>query len=331
MKKFRLVFVIFLQILISSLSVLGQHRISPEDYIKIINLLKQNRIDIVKQELIAKNFILKKDIPPYHYENQYITVDLRFEYPFNDSELSNYTNPEFNIFCTEEMNYSTAYISFMNTGSCDFNNYAFNELKRFIKYDLHVNNLKDRNFDSECWNGADLDNKILPDFTNSDFDVTFAGLLQMSEIYNSGYSSLSVGLKFCQQKSSNIIGLTKIPIRRNGNINIISVDIGGKRFDYMIDTGASFLTISGEIERHLKDIGVIRTSDYKGETEVILADGSKKKYTRIVIPKIKIGELNIENIDAIIIDEGSLLLGKSVLDKFREWKIDNVMNQLIIE
>ena len=256
--KFRIVFVIFLEVLFCSISVFGQPRLSPEDYIRIINLVKQNRIDIVKQELIANNFIIKKDIPPYHYGNQYITFDLIFEYPFNESELSDYTNPVFNIICTEEMNYTTTFIGFVNTRLCHVHTYTFNELERFIKYKLHVSNLKEIDDVSECWNISSIDQKTFPDFNTSDFDVTRVNLLQMTDSYNPGFSSLSVGLEFCQKKSSNIVGLTKIPLRRNGNINIISIDIGGKRFDYMIDTGASFLTISGEIERHLKDIGVIK-------------------------------------------------------------------------
>lgn len=327
MKKIKVV--IFLLILFCPVSW-GQPFFNPEDYIRIINLVMQNKIDIVKQELLAKNYIIKKDIPLYHYGNQIVKFDLEFEYPYNDINLKDFTPPSFCIRCTEEGAFSKTLFGFMNLRLCPEHTYIFNKLKEFMKYQLHVNNLSDNTMDN-CWGITSIPQKIFPSFDEYDFDITTVELLQMECILNSGFSSLTLTMEYYQKNSTISFGKTKIPLRNVGNINIITVEIGGRKFDYMIDSGASYITITPEIEKYLTETGVIRTSDYSGKTEAILADGSTNTYKKVTIPIIKIGNIKLENIETVIINNGSLLLGKSVLDRFKGWKIDNITNQLIIE
>ena len=113
-------------------------------------------------------------------------------------------------------------------------------------------------------------------------------------------------------------------------MNSLNIKIGGKTQEYLIDSGASFLTISKSNYEFLKEIGVIRQSDIKEKITVKIADGSLKTYQSIIIPSIDISGFKVQNIKTLV-TEGDNLLGQSVLGQFSNWRIDNSKNQLIIE
>ena len=129
------------------------------------------------------------------------------------------------------------------------------------------------------------------------------------------------------QNSSNEI---RIPLSSTNGMNSLNIKIGGKTQEYLIDSGASFLTISKSNYEFLKEIGVIRQSDIKEKITVKIADGSLKTYQSIIIPSIDISGFKVQNIKTLV-TEGDNLLGQSVLGQFSNWRIDNSKNQLIIE
>jgi clan AA aspartic protease (TIGR02281 family) len=115
-----------------------------------------------------------------------------------------------------------------------------------------------------------------------------------------------------------------VPVKKQGNTYLVEISIGGKNFTYVIDSGASEMLISGSTEKYLLDLGIIRNSDYLTSKVFTLADGSEKSYRRVKLPMVRIGTLKIEDVEAAIVDDNNpMLLGKSFLDKFKYWKINN--------
>jgi clan AA aspartic protease (TIGR02281 family) len=123
--------------------------------------------------------------------------------------------------------------------------------------------------------------------------------------------------------------LLTVPVKKQGNTYSVEITMGGKNFVYIIDSGASEMFISNSTEEYLLELGIIRNSDYLPSKTFRLADGSEKNYRRVKIPLIKIGTIKVEDVEAAIADNNSpMLLGKSFLDKFKYWKINNA-NQTI--
>lgn len=115
-----------------------------------------------------------------------------------------------------------------------------------------------------------------------------------------------------------------VPVRKEGNTYSIEISIGGKSLMYTIDSGASEMVISTTVLRSLMDQGIVRNSDFLPAKTFVLADGSEKEYRRVMIPVVSIGTNRVTNVISIIAEDGNpLLLGKSFLDKFKTWKINN--------
>ena len=132
--------------------------------------------------------------------------------------------------------------------------------------------------------------------------------------------------KFNNRRVNKIINeiwtAKKIPIRKYGSLNYITINIGGKEFDFLLDTGASDVLINSEIEQHLLNTGVLRTSDYSERVEYTFADGSSKYFKTANVYSVKIGDTKFSNINVAIGDSNSsLLLGMSFLNRF-DWRIN---------
>lgn len=117
-------------------------------------------------------------------------------------------------------------------------------------------------------------------------------------------------------------GAIKLPIIKRGDMNFITINLGGKDFEFLLDTGASDILINSEIERHLVNIGVLRGDDYLEPVKYQIADGSTKLLNIASLNTMKIGDTYFyDNTIAIGDANASLLLGMSFLNKF-DWEIN---------
>ena len=66
------------------------------------------------------------------------------------------------------------------------------------------------------------------------------------------------------------------------------------------------------------------------KTEFTLANNQKVKAQMVILDNIIIGDYTLNNVLIAIIDEGSLLCGKSFLVKFKKWEIDKQNNVVIL-
>jgi clan AA aspartic protease (TIGR02281 family) len=122
----------------------------------------------------------------------------------------------------------------------------------------------------------------------------------------------------------NGVGSKTVQLKKDKGLYIVKVSIGGKEVNYILDSGASEMSINKSMEEYLKSIGSIRASDYLPSGSFSMADGSTKEFRRVKLASVNVGELVINLVSANIVADGQpLLLGKSFLDRFSSWKINN--------
>jgi clan AA aspartic protease (TIGR02281 family) len=116
-------------------------------------------------------------------------------------------------------------------------------------------------------------------------------------------------------------GTFVIPVRINDQITL----------EFVIDSGASDVSIPADVVMTLHRTGTITDSDFLGARKYRLADGSTVPSQQFVIRSLNIGGRTLENVTGAIAPvEGSLLLGQSFLRRFKSWSIDNQRAALIL-
>ena len=75
--------------------------------------------------------------------------------------------------------------------------------------------------------------------------------------------------------------------------------------------------------------GTIKKENYLTPALYRVADGRIIEQRRLIIPHLTIGNFTVENVHAAVgVGTVPLLLGKSVLDKFSKWSINNLTSTL---
>ena len=110
----------------------------------------------------------------------------------------------------------------------------------------------------------------------------------------------------------------------------IKISISGVSKYYLFDTGASDLIIDRDTERELLLNGVLKREDYLGKTQYTTANNQIMEAQMVKVNNITIGDYTISNVVISVVDEGSLLCGKSFLDKFYKWEIDKQNKVLVL-
>lgn len=125
---------------------------------------------------------------------------------------------------------------------------------------------------------------------------------------------------------------TKIKLESLGGIYKVWVKIGGTNQHFILDSGASDISLSLDAERELINAGVLKKEHYITPALYRLADGSIIKCRRLVLPEMTIGSFKVNNIMASVgVADSPLLLGQSFLDKFKKWSVDNSTKELLLE
>lgn len=116
---------------------------------------------------------------------------------------------------------------------------------------------------------------------------------------------------------SPVSGQAVIQMEKDGGVYKIPCEINGLRLKLIFDTGASNVCISESIAVMMLENGYLEKEDIKGSGSSIVADGRIVGNTHINIKSLKIGELTLNNIEAVVIHQQSapLLLGQSAIQK----------------
>jgi len=124
-----------------------------------------------------------------------------------------------------------------------------------------------------------------------------------------------------------------VPMQKHGNVYVVPVLINNAiTLDFVVDSGASDVSIPADVVMTLTRAGTIRSSDFLGTQRYKLADGSEVPSQTFRIRSLKVGDRILENvIGSIAPVQGSLLLGQSFLGRFKSWSIDNSKHVLVLE
>jgi hypothetical protein len=133
--------------------------------------------------------------------------------------------------------------------------------------------------------------------------------------------------------TSSSVGESIVMLKRDGENFAVPVTINNTiTLDFLVDSGASDVSIPADVILTLIRAGTIQSSDFVGTRTYRLADGSTVPSTTLIIHKLKVGDREVENVMAGVSDvKGSLLLGQSFFHAFDSWSIDNRRGALILK
>lgn len=124
-----------------------------------------------------------------------------------------------------------------------------------------------------------------------------------------------------------------VPLARNdGGTFTVSASINGKlTLDFILDTGASDVSIPADVALTLMRTGTLQAQDFVGRQVLVLADGSKLPSPSVRLHSIRVGTIEVNDVTASIVPSGAdLLLGQTFLGRLKSWTLDNNRPALII-
>ena len=124
-----------------------------------------------------------------------------------------------------------------------------------------------------------------------------------------------------------------IRMQKQGDVYVVPVAVNNAiTLNFVVDSGASYVSIPSDIVQKLMRTGTLRKSDFLGTATFRLADGSTVPSSTFRIRSLKIGDRVVENVTGNVAPAmGGLLLGQSFLSRFKSWAIDNSRHTLVLE
>jgi aspartyl protease family protein len=114
-------------------------------------------------------------------------------------------------------------------------------------------------------------------------------------------------------------------------VRFVWIEINGIKLKFIFDTGASSICISPAEATVLYRQGTLKEEDILNVEYFQDATGRISEGTIINLREVRIGDMVLENVKAMVIDNvnAPLLLGQSVLERFGSIEIDNVNMEII--
>lgn len=103
----------------------------------------------------------------------------------------------------------------------------------------------------------------------------------------------------------------------------VPCEVNGLKVKMVFDTGAASVTISSSLAEMMLDNGFLSTNDIGNKAKSITADGRIVDHTRINLKSIKIGDIVLSDVDAVVVDNqrAPLLFGQSAIQRLGEVSI----------
>jgi clan AA aspartic protease (TIGR02281 family) len=124
----------------------------------------------------------------------------------------------------------------------------------------------------------------------------------------------------------------EIPLTpKNGIFELVSY-INDVEFKVYFDSGASDVSISLTEAMHMLKQGKMTKSDIVGQTNYSDANGEISEGTKVILRKVRIGDFELSNVEASVVHNlnAPILLGQSVLKRFKKFEVDNERKVLIL-
>jgi clan AA aspartic protease (TIGR02281 family) len=119
--------------------------------------------------------------------------------------------------------------------------------------------------------------------------------------------------------------VTEVPLRRSRGELVVPVVVNDTlTVPFMVDSGASDVSISADVMRRLMESGTLTRADFLGKATYHLADGSRVASDTFRLHSLRVGDREVHDVLASVTNASDgLLLGQSFLTRFRSWSIDN--------
>lgn len=134
-------------------------------------------------------------------------------------------------------------------------------------------------------------------------------------------------------RSGRSHGKSVIEMRKEDGVYHVPCKINGTEMEFIFDTGASDITMSLTEAMFLYKQGKLTDEDMIGKQQYQIADGSIHEGAVVLLRKVEIGNWELTNVRASIVDNmnAPLLLGQSALAAFGKISIDYNRNEITFE
>jgi len=116
----------------------------------------------------------------------------------------------------------------------------------------------------------------------------------------------------------------RIKMQKEGGVYRIPCTVNGLKLKFVFDTGASSVCISESVANMMLENEYLSPSDIVGTAQSIVADGRIVDHAKIKLKSLKIGSIEMNNVDAIVVfgQSAPLLLGQTCLSRLGKYSIE---------
>ncbi|MEO6818541.1 MAG: retroviral-like aspartic protease family protein [Ginsengibacter sp.] len=160
-------------------------------------------------------------------------------------------------------------------------------------------------------------------------------LLYYQVMYNCGdpFATDSIQTKWTSSSTKDIKGPASDTIKMlllNG-MHFLRMKMGSVVYFWLLDTGATDMLITKDMEEKLKNEKVLSPANFIGIGNYEMANGEIDTCRKYKIAGLQIGHYSIDNIIIAVSDKAKkVIAGKVFLNKFSIWTIDNKSDILIL-
>ena len=133
--------------------------------------------------------------------------------------------------------------------------------------------------------------------------------------------------------AQGMVSTFEVSLDKQGGVLLVPVLVNNRIvLNFVIDSGASDVSIPSDVVSTLWRTGTLTESDFTGTKTYTLADGSRVPSATFRIRSLRVGDRVLENVSGSVASiNGSLLLGQSFLSRFTSWSIDNARQVLVLQ
>jgi clan AA aspartic protease (TIGR02281 family) len=126
---------------------------------------------------------------------------------------------------------------------------------------------------------------------------------------------------------------SRVLLAKHGGTLVAPVLINNAiKLEFTVDSGASDVSISADVFSTLVRAATINQGDIRGSRTYVNAEGESHKQEVFTIRTLKVGNVEVSNVEASVAPSRSpLLLGQSFLKRFKSWSIDNTTQELVLQ
>jgi clan AA aspartic protease (TIGR02281 family) len=127
-------------------------------------------------------------------------------------------------------------------------------------------------------------------------------------------------------------GEYRVLLASSGGVLVAPVVVNNSmKLNFLVDSGASDVSIPSDVFASLLRSGAITEGDITGSRQFRDANGDTSRAKVFMIRSLKVGNVEVSRVEADVAPVNApLLLGQSFLKRFKSWSIDNATQELVL-